>query len=269
MLEQRFEYSYASAVHHLRHRLVAVPRAAHRGQVRESWSVEIVGSTARMVVVPDPFDNHVVEIRARVVESSIGFVVRSVVSWRDRSESESLPQAVLADRRLLTPTPLTGADVRLDVVARELRSASIDDVDFAERACAWSHDALRYRFGATGVATTASEALAGGVGVCQDYAHVMLALCRAAGVPARYVSGHLLGEGGSHAWVEVIVPDSRGAIAVAFDPTHDRRAAEGYLTVAIGREYTDVAPTSGSFRGTDTGLLTASKTLRVLDAALS
>jgi transglutaminase-like putative cysteine protease len=162
---------------------------------------------------------------------------------------------------------LTVADAHLDEAARELRSRSSDNVDFAERACAWSRAALTYGFGVTGVRTTASEALAGGVGVCQDYAHIMLALCRAVGVPARYVSGHLLGEGGSHAWVEVIASDPSGAIAVAFDPTHDRRAVDGYLTVALGREYTDVAPTSGSFRGEDTGLLTASKSLRVLDRA--
>ena len=60
----------------------------------------------------------------------------------------------------------------------------------------------------TSIATTAAEALAGGRGVCQDTAHVMIALCRAAGLPARYVSGHLLGEGGTHAWVEVIVADA-------------------------------------------------------------
>jgi len=221
-----------------------------------------------MTVVPDPFGNHVVELQARVVVSSIGFVVRSVVSWRDRERTELLPRSLLADRRLLAPTTLTAVNACLDEAARELRSRSIDDMDFAERACAWSHAALRYGSGVTGVQTTASEALAGGVGVCQDYAHVLLALCRAVGVPARYVSGHLVGEGGSHAWVEVIVPDRRGAIAVAFDPTHDRQAIDGYLTVAVGREYTDVAPTSGSFKGADAGLLTASKSLRVLDGAL-
>ena len=111
------------------------------------------------------------------------------------------------------------------------------------------HDAITYEYGVTTVATTAAEALAGGRGVCQDSAHVMIALCRAAGLPARYVSGHLLGEGGTHAWVEVVVADRRGARAVAFDPCNGRRAGRAYLTVATGRDYADVAPTSGTYVG--------------------
>ena len=109
---------------------------------------------------------------------------------------------------------------------------------------------MTYTPGATEVETTAAEALALGRGVCQDYAHIMLALCRLAGLPARYVSGHLLGEGGTHAWVEVLLPAAgrpRHAAAFAFDPTHDRRAGLSYVTVAVGADYGDVAPTSGTF----------------------
>ena len=65
----------------------------------------------------------------------------------------------------------------------------------------------------------------------------MLALCRLCGLPARYVSGHVLGEGGTHAWVEVLVqhPQDEDALrAVPIDPTHDRRAGLRYLTVAVG-----------------------------------
>jgi transglutaminase-like putative cysteine protease len=94
----------------------------------------------------------------------------------------------------------------------------------------------------------------------------MLALCRAAGLPARYVSGHLIGEGGSHAWVEVVVNDPSDAstgrtVAIAFDPTHERRAERGYFTVAVGRDYADVAPTSGTFEGIGPGVLSAQKRL--------
>jgi transglutaminase-like putative cysteine protease len=94
----------------------------------------------------------------------------------------------------------------------------------------------------------------------------MLALCRAARLRARYVSGHLVGEGGSHAWVEVVARDNSKrdgdrTVAVAFDPTHNRRAERGYLTVAVGRDYADVAPTSGTFEGTGPGVLSARKRL--------
>jgi transglutaminase-like putative cysteine protease len=131
------------------------------------------------------------------------------------------------------------------------------------------HEAIGYAYGVTSVATTAAEALAGGQGVCQDAAHVMIALCRAIGLPARYVSGHLLGEGGTHAWVEVIVAvadadaGAGAARAVALDPCNGCRVGANYLTVATGRDYTDVAPTSGTYRGTARGNLTATKQVEV------
>jgi transglutaminase-like putative cysteine protease len=81
------------------------------------------------------------------------------------------------------------------------------------------------------------------------------------------VSGHLIGQGGTHAWVEVIVPRGTDAEAVAFDPCHGRRATSGYLTVATGRDYRDVAPTSGSYVGSAPGRLTAQRRVGVLDAA--
>ena len=116
------------------------------------------------------------------------------------------------------------------------------------------HDHFVYEWGATTVETTAAEAWATARGVCQDYAHCMVALCRLLGLPARYVSGHLLGDGGTHAWVEVLVQDASGIVrAVPFDPTHDRRVGPRYVTVAVGRDYADVrrrrAPSTGPYPG--------------------
>ena len=104
----------------------------------------------------------------------------------------------------------------------------------------------------TSVKTTAPEALAAGRGVCQDFAHVMLSLCHLVKLPARYVSGHLTGEGGSHAWVEVLhpQPDRRGRwMAEGWDPTNNRRTNANYLVVAVGRDYSDAAPLSGTYDG--------------------
>ena len=73
----------------------------------------------------------------------------------------------------------------------------------------------------------------------------MLAACHLIGIPARYVSGHLAGEGGSHAWVEVFERDrtrTESWIPQGWDPTHNRRADGDYLVVAVGRDYADVAP---------------------------
>jgi transglutaminase-like putative cysteine protease len=121
--------------------------------------------------------------------------------------------------------------------------------------CERVHWALTYEWGVTGVRTTAAEALAGGRGVCQDYAHIMLAACRSAGIPARYVSGHLTGEGGSHAWVEVLRPDARQRgrwAAEGWDPTHNRRVDADYIVIAVGRDYADAAPLSGTYDGAGT-----------------
>ena len=127
-------------------------------------------------------------------------------------------------------------------------------------ACSVVRAGIDYGFGATSVETTAVEAWAIGRGVCQDSAHVLLAVCRAAGVPARYVSGHLLGQlGGSHAWVEVLVADGVQARALAVDPSNGCRAGPRHLPVAVGRDYHDVAPTSGAYQGEASGRLTSTK----------
>jgi transglutaminase-like putative cysteine protease len=127
---------------------------------------------------------------------------------------------------------------------------------------------MAYRHDVTSIRTTAAQALALGAGVCQDYAHVALAICRQAGLAARYVSGHLLGDGGSHAWIEVMVDDpdrSAGSVAVALDPTHNCHAGLNYLTIATGRDYHDVAPTSGSYQSTEAGSLAVRKHASLVD----
>jgi transglutaminase-like putative cysteine protease len=113
-----------------------------------------------------------------------------------------------------------------------------------------------YRSDVTTVATTVTEVLSHRTGVCQDFAHVLIGLCRAVGIPARYVSGYILagtesdapkrGAGASHAWVEAFTPTHgwRG-----FDPTNDLMASEHHVKMAVGRDYHDVPPTRGTFRG--------------------
>ena len=112
------------------------------------------------------------------------------------------------------------------------------------------YNALKYESGATDVKTTADEALQIGKGVCQDYAHVMLSACRLSGLPARYVSGYLYSpdapEMASHAWVDVFITDHGW---ISLDPTHNCWQGEKYVRVAIGRDYADVPPTRGVYKG--------------------
>jgi transglutaminase-like putative cysteine protease len=112
------------------------------------------------------------------------------------------------------------------------------------------HAALQYERGTTDVKTTADEALEIGKGVCQDYAHVMLAVCRLSKLPARYVSGYLYSpnapEMASHAWVDVYL---EGHGWRSLDPTHDCPQDGRYVRVATGRDYADVPPTRGIYKG--------------------
>ena len=266
LLEQRFRYTYAEPARRLRQRLVVVPRAMHGGQRRVDHGISVSGSPAVISARRDSFANDLVELRASAIDKWIEFATWAVVEFSGRRGVTPLTKSSGSDRRLRAYTPLTEPNATLIEVARELVASGASDLELAERACTWAHEALIYEWGVTDVHTSAAEALVYGRGVCQDYSHVMLALCRASGLPARYVSGHLVGEGGSHAWVEVVVRDGSqtardGTVAVAFDPTHDRRAERGYLTVAVGRDYADVAPTSGTFEGTAPGVLSARKRL--------
>jgi transglutaminase-like putative cysteine protease len=112
--------------------------------------------------------------------------------------------------------------------------------------------ALRYEKGATDVRTPADEALARGRGVCQDFAHLLLAGCRVLGIPGRYVSGYVLPDGepgdqaASHAWVDVFLA---GVGWISLDPTHGRPQTSQYVRVAVGRDYAEVPPTRGVFKG--------------------
>ncbi len=118
----------------------------------------------------------------------------------------------------------------------------------------WVRGALRYEHGTTGVSTSCTEALAQGVGVCQDFAHAALSALRSMGVPARYVSGYLhpvndagVGEGvegESHAWVEAWLGDW-----LALEPTSGSAVGARHVVVGRGRDYADVAPLKGVYRG--------------------
>ncbi|MDX6204029.1 MAG: hypothetical protein QOF39_86 [Frankiales bacterium] len=256
-LRQRFSYTYVGRAYDLRHRLVVVPPSVHGDQRLRLGSVEVTSEDAEVVWRSDEDGNRTTSVRLAVVPETVDMQV-SVVVERG-GPAEQLSSSVLRDTRMLRPTALTQPDERIRSLARE--HAVADAEETADRICSLVPTLVAYGFGATDVGTPAADALAGGTGVCQDQAHVMLAMCRSVGVRARYVSGHLIGQGGTHAWVEVLVPDGLGARAVAFDPCHGRRADRRYVTIATGRDYRDVAPTSGSYSGDARGELSTSRAL--------
>jgi transglutaminase-like putative cysteine protease len=125
-----------------------------------------------------------------------------------------------------------------------------------------------YDTDATTVRTTVREALERRAGVCQDYAHVMIAVLRASGIPARYVSGYIfrgesrvLGAEASHAWCEAYLPPYGW---VGFDPTNNRLINDHFVKVAIGRDYRDVSPVRGVYRGSKASEMSVNVAMDVL-----
>jgi transglutaminase-like putative cysteine protease len=135
-------------------------------------------------------------------------------------------------------------------------------LDKAIELCRTTFNELTYEPGVTDVHSVSSEVLELGRGVCQDFAHVMIAACRCSGIPARYVSGYLYGgldterdDRESHAWCEVYCGKEQGWVGL--DPTHDTTYVdERYVKIGVGRDYSDVPPVRGTYKGIATEDLT-------------
>jgi transglutaminase-like putative cysteine protease len=130
--------------------------------------------------------------------------------------------------------------------------ASHEAVDTWQAALAvmhFVHSHVKYESRSTHVHTHMSDVLRERRGVCQDFAHVMIGLCRALKIPALYVSGYLATETASatHAWMEVLIP---GIGWCSLDPTHNRQIDDNYVKIAVGRDYADVPPVTGNYKGT-------------------
>jgi len=134
------------------------------------------------------------------------------------------------------------------------------------------YDAFEYVPNSTKVDSPIDDALRARQGVCQDFAHIMTALLRQIRIPTRYVSGYLYHgqedrspESASHAWVETLLP---GLGWIAFDPTNNLFGSERHLRVALGRDYADVPPTRGVYKGEAASELSVSVTVAPSDAPL-
>ncbi len=134
-------------------------------------------------------------------------------------------------------------------MALDAIAAETDTWQAAQALMRFVYGHLKYESASTHVHTHMRDVLAQRRGVCQDFAHVLLGLCRAVKIPARYVSGYLATEAASatHAWIEVLLP---GLGWRGLDPTHNCQPGETYVKLAVGRDYADVAPVSGHYVGT-------------------
>lgn len=259
VLAQQIRYNYSSPVTDLRQQFRTIPPAKYGFQHRRRWHLKVKGVEKPDTCLSyDSFSNVIIQARVPRVDNTVEFEVEVEIELSDSQPTHQTS----ADLRYLSHTHLSKPDPAIIELAAEVRDGNVQSL------CTKVHRALNYEWGITGVNTTASEALSGGRGVCQDYAHIMLAACRHAGLPARYVSGHLPGEGGSHAWVEVLHPvvgQHRSTWVIeGWDPTHNRKITTDYLVIAVGRDYRDAAPLSGTYQGDGvTGTLHVEKQLRL------
>ena len=161
-------------------------------------------------------------------------------------------------------------DIEIWKLARDAAEGIADAWEAARAMTRYVFRHFTYDTGATTVQSRVGDVLRARRGVCQDFAHVLVGMCRSLRIPARYVSGYLYvgpteslrGDLASHAWVEVYLP---GFGWLALDPTNDRPADDHHVKVAVGRDYADAAPIRGTFKGRASQAMRVKLTISRLD----
>ncbi len=245
---QQFQYVYPSTVIDLSQHLLVKPRN-YGGQRLLDFKLGVEPILLCTKQTIDDFENTMLHLEVAHISHWTSFEVMFCV---ENTANQTVLVSPSQLQKFKAASSLTQSNTQILEVAKKLHRQSVSELDFAMRASDWVSHYMQYKSGLTNVQTTAAQAFEIGAGLCQDYSHLFIALCRAEGIAARYVSGHMLGEGGSHAWAEVLLEDGR---AVGFDPTNAIAPNLGYTMVAIGRDYNDVPPTSGRFVGDSAGVL--------------
>jgi len=200
------------------------------------------------------FDLHAPHADLTVTSSSVIETERPEPAAMQAGWSDLRSEAVI-DRfdELLRPTNHTPASKRVASVTKKIAN-SREPQEAVVAAAKWVHGELEYLPGTTGVHSSGLDALNEGKGVCQDFVHLSLMMLRSMGIPGRYVSGYLhpkrnaiVGDtvdGRSHAWIQVWTGGWWN-----YDPTNDTEITEQYVSVGVGRDYTDVSPLKGIYSG--------------------
>jgi transglutaminase-like putative cysteine protease len=200
------------------------------------------------------FDLHAPHTDLTVTSSSVVETERPEPPETEASWSDLRSEAVI-DRfdELLRPTAHAPDSKRVASVGKRI-AKTCDPAEAVVAAAKWVRAELDYLPGTTGVHSSGLDALTEGKGVCQDFVHVTLIVLRSIGIPARYVSGYLhpkrsavVGDtvdGRSHAWIQAWTGGWWD-----YDPTNDTGITEQYVSVGVGRDYTDVSPLKGIYSG--------------------
>jgi len=269
-----------------------------------SHSLQVNPTPAQQIASVDVYGNTRVFFSLQAAHTQLKVIARSLVSTHVTSQPDSaLPWDQVRERFLYCANkPFDAAaefvfasayaprHPEFGAYARPSFAPGVPLVTAARDLMQRIHNDFTYESQSTQVNTPALQALAQRKGVCQDFAHIMIACLRAYGVPARYVSGYLLthpepgqprliGSDASHAWVSVYLPDlpeTRDTSGLCsstrwwdFDPTNNRDGwctpGEDYVTLALGRDYADVSPIRGVIHGGANHVLTVGVTVEPYD----
>lgn len=241
-IRHRTEYRYETPVHYSIQELRLTPPTV-AGQQIDKWkistpikassSTDAFGNMCNVFVQESPYTSMMIEAEGEV-------------HTEDAFEFDDLAKAV-SPYYLLQQTHLTEpTDVMLEYFSSSLpKKNSVDQVLKLATAV---QNTIQYVPGQTNFATTAAQSFAMKSGVCQDHAHVMLGLCRASKIPARYVSGYFFAEESpnlaSHAWIDFCSDIDKG-IWTSVDITHACLIDSRHIRIAIGRDYYSAAPVKG------------------------
>jgi len=243
-------YTYTQPVRQLHSEICLLPASRPSGQRLISGGVtttpvtdprpfsDVFGNTVHHLDYLHPVDRLHVRAEAEVLTTT------------NPESAQGLPP--LLERLYLQPTPRAPhLDPAVVALSHEVGGEGLGPVALAERVNTYLRERFAFAVGVTAVSATALDLVAAGQGVCQDFAHLMIAILRHRGVAARYVSGYLASCDGetstdaSHAWVQVLADDHWHG----FDPANGHPQDTRYVVTAVGRDYDDVPPVRGTYRG--------------------
>jgi len=264
--------SYATPVAHARHvlRLTPVSRDGERVQIAALQIVpepvhrregqDFFGNRLTWIEIEEPHELLTVKLSARVAVDALSEPLPLTPAWEVVREEAFATSDIgpLSPAHFLFPSRLVSLDPEIRDYVRQSFPPGRPVLDAAIELIGRMKADLTYEIGATTVTTTPPMAFALRRGVCQDFAHIMISGLRGIGLPAAYVSGYLRsaprtdatrlqGSDAMHAWVFLWCGATTGWIGL--DPTNAVLASEGHVMLAIGRDYTDVAPMDGVIFG--------------------
>jgi transglutaminase-like putative cysteine protease len=249
-------YEFTRPVAHGLQRLRLTPKST-QGQQVLAWDMQLTGAQVE-VEYDDHNHNRTVLISVEPGVSAVEVHCAGLVATADNAGVIGQLAGHMPLWAFLGQSPLTrpGPKVRAIIAGLDLPKA--DPLARLHRLGALVLDAVAYAPGTTEVRTSAEEAAALGLGVCQDHAHIFIGAARALGIPARYVSGYLMmndriEQAAGHAWAEAHV---EGLGWVGFDVSNAISPDERYVRVATGRDYREAAPVTGMSYGAGETALT-------------